>query len=96
LAHEYLHWVWSNLEPAERERLTAYVNIVYGENHTWFDTRTSTMNSSDNKPGSESLTDELHSFCGTELDQALLPPELNQWYDKWLHNRSTLPRNLQR
>ncbi|HVE80638.1 MAG TPA: hypothetical protein VNA68_00640 [Candidatus Dormibacteraeota bacterium] len=94
LAHEYLHYVWFISSESERNRLTPYLNIVYGQHKAAFDQRTASYHHRGVLPGSTDFTDELHSFIGTELHDSLLPPELLGWYTKWLPNRQALPNYL--
>ena len=94
LAHEYLHYVWDTASPADKERLSPYLNIMYGKYAAAFDRRTKDYETSGTLPGSADYTNELHSFMGTEISDAKLHPVLLEWYKKWLPNRNALPSYL--
>lgn len=86
-AHETLHAAWANMSDSERAEVSSKLKTLYADKNN-----PTTVKLSDELKsyGSDEtvITDELHSFLGSEFVVADVSPELSEYYNKYFIDQS--------
>lgn len=85
-AHEYLHFVWAEIDPAERQTLSPSLEYVWA-NVPRFNKRLDTYAGLT----SEDRYNEMQAYACTEIADWKLPQDLLNYCVKYIPNRSVLP-----
>lgn len=85
-AHEYLHFVWAEITPAERQALSPSLEYVWA-NVPRFNKRLDTYAGLT----SEDRYNEMQAYACTEIADWKLPQDLLNYCVKYIPNRSVLP-----
>jgi len=84
-AHEYMHYVWNVITPAERSNISAVTNQLYAQ---YPKVR---QRVADYKTDQATIDNELHSYICTEMADVRIPEPLRSHCTKYLPNRNALP-----
>lgn len=84
-AHEYMHYVWDTLTPAQRDELSVVTRQLYAQ---YPKVRERVI---DYKANQATIDNELHSYVCTEMTDARIPEPLKSHCIKYLPNRTVLP-----
>lgn len=84
-AHEYMHYVWGTLTPAEQAQLSRITRQLYSQYPKL------RLRVADYKVDQPTQDNELHSYVCTEMSDARIPEPLKSHCIKYLPNRNALP-----